>query len=129
MSSTPITSEDNRYEAIQAKLAKLAKALDDKTVELEGLRSRMRINAARAEDTTQAVGDADLDPGFVELTGAVAVALGGAAAAVRDLTEHAQEAVALTTRARRTHARLYGQLDEIRSTRREKTPKPGFFAE
>lgn len=125
---TTVTNDDNRYQAIQAKLTTLSKALDDKATELESLRVRMRANAKKAEDTAQAVEDADLDPMFVELTHAVAVALGSAAVQVRRLTEDATAGAAHTRLVRRTHARLYGKLDEIRSTRRHRTPKPGFFS-
>ncbi|MCZ9342943.1 conjugal transfer protein TraB, partial [Streptomyces sp. TRM76130] len=70
---------------------------------------------------------AGLDAKFVELTSNVAVALGGAGVQVKKLSDTAQETADLTHQTRRTHARLYGALDDIRSGRREKTPRPGFF--
>ncbi|MFD9047808.1 conjugal transfer protein TraB [Streptomyces zaomyceticus] len=127
MTSGTVTSDDNRYKAIQAKLTGLSKALDDKIADLEGLRIRMRANAMKAQDTAQAIEHADLDVRFVEMTNAVSIALGGAAAAVRVLTEEVCEGAASARQVRRGHEQLYGRLDEIRSNRREKTPKPGFL--
>lgn len=118
---------DNRYKALQAKLLKFGQAMDDATLELEGLRRDMRTNASTSEDTAHAIENADLDPRFIELTNLVSTALGGAAVQVRGLHITAQETADLTHKARRTHSTLYGHLDEIRSGRRERTPKPGFF--
>ncbi|MFE9700558.1 conjugal transfer protein TraB [Streptomyces sp. NPDC006270] len=118
---------DNRYKAIQAKLRKLGHALDDAALELEGLRRDMRANASTSEDLARDVEHADLDPTFVELTNLVSTALGGAAIEVRNLRRTAQETADLTHQTRRTHSTLYGELDNIRSNRRERTPKPGFF--
>ncbi|MEU3884828.1 conjugal transfer protein TraB [Streptomyces californicus] len=125
--STVRADGDNRYKAVQAKLRKLGQALHDATVELEGLRRSMQSNAARTEDVARDIENAELDPRFVEMTNLVSVALGGAAIEVRRLHDTAQETRDLTHETARHHTRLYGALDDIRSTRREKTPKPGFF--
>ncbi|MFE6713992.1 conjugal transfer protein TraB [Streptomyces sp. NPDC057695] len=127
--SGTVTSDDNSYKATQAKLDRLTKALDDKAVELEALQRRMKDNANRAEDTAKAIENSDLDSRFVELTSAVSTALGGAAVHMRYLTEAAAAGAAHSRGVQRSHARSYGRLDEVRSGRREKTPKPGFFAE
>ncbi|MFD7961308.1 conjugal transfer protein TraB [Streptomyces zaomyceticus] len=129
MSTNDIKSDDNGYKATQANLDKLSKALDDKGVELEVLLRRMKANAKKAEDTAQAIEAADLDPRFVELTFAVSTALGGAAVHIQRLAEDAVEGAAHSRVVQNSHATLYGQLDEIRSGRREKTPKAGFFTE
>ncbi|MFE5596271.1 conjugal transfer protein TraB [Streptomyces sp. NPDC056549] len=129
MSADDITSDDNGYEATQAKLDGLSKALDDKAVELEVLLRRMKANARKAQDTAQAIDAADLDPRFVELTSAVSTALGGAAVHIQRLAEDAVAGAAHARVVQNSHAKLYGRLDEIRSGRREKTPKAGFFAE
>ncbi|MFF8513237.1 conjugal transfer protein TraB [Streptomyces sp. NPDC015492] len=129
MSSSEIKSDDNSYKDIQAKLNKLSKALDDKAVELEGLQRRMKANATRAADTAQAIENAELDARFVEMTSAVSTALGGAAVQIRHLNEDAAASAAHSRVLQRSHARLYGRLDEIRSGRSEKTPKPGFLAD
>jgi hypothetical protein len=118
---------DNRYKAVQAKLAALARALDDAGQDLEALVRSTKANAKRAEDAACDIANADLDPRFVELTSNVSVALGGAAVQVRKLQDTAQETADLTHQARATHSRLYQGLDELRSNRRVKTPKPGFF--
>lgn len=118
---------DNRYKAVQAKLRRLGQALDDSTLELEGLRRSMQTNASRTEDAARDIENAGLDGKFVEMTNLVSVALGGAAIEVRLLHDTAQETADLTHETRRTHSQLYGALDDIRSNRREKTPKPGFF--
>ncbi|MGW5098185.1 conjugal transfer protein TraB [Streptomyces nodosus] len=118
---------DNRYKAVQAKLDALGRALDDAGLGLEELLRSVRKNAKRAEDAARDVANAELDPKFVELTSNVGVALGGAGVQVKKLYETAQETADLTHETRRTHSRLYGALDDIRSNRRERTPKPGFF--
>lgn len=119
--------DDNRYKAVQAKLKKLATAMDDATLELESLRRSMQANATRTEGVARDIAAADLDAKFVELTNNVAVALGGAAVQVRDLHDTAQETADLTHETKRSHSKLYGALDDIRSNRRAKTPRPGFF--
>jgi len=126
--AAPVPADgDNRYKAVQNKLDKLGKAMDDATLELEGLRRSMQANATRTEDDARDIENAGLDPRFVELTNNVAVALGGAAIQVRRLHDTAQETTDLTHETKRTHSKLYGALDDIRSNRREKTPRPGFF--
>ncbi|MFB6814498.1 conjugal transfer protein TraB [Streptomyces sp. NPDC056347] len=122
-----VSDGDHRYKAVQAKLNSLGRALDNAGLGLEELMNSVRRNAKRAEDTARDVGNADLDPKFVELTSQVGVALDLAGVQVKKLNETAQETADLTHETRRTHARLYGALDDIRSNRPEKTPKPGFF--
>lgn len=118
---------DNRYEAVQNKLEKLGKAMEDAGLELESLRRSMQANATRTEDVARDIENAGLDRKFVEMTSLVSVALGGAAIEVRRLRDTAQETADLTHEAKQTHSKLYGALDDIRSNRREKTPRPGFF--
>ncbi|MEG8280969.1 conjugal transfer protein TraB [Streptomyces sp. AHA2] len=122
-----VADDDNRYKAVQAKLDKLGKALDDATLDLLGLWRSMQENAKHTDGVATDIENADLDPKFVGLTANVATALDGAAREVRKLSDTAQETVDLTHETRRTHAKLYGALDDIRSNRREKTPRPGFF--
>ncbi|MER5781279.1 conjugal transfer protein TraB [Streptomyces mobaraensis] len=119
--------DDNRYKAVQAKLAALSRAMGDAGLELEGLRRSMHANAARSNDVATDIANADLDARFVGLTDNVALALGGAAQEVRTLSDSAQETADLTHQTRTAHSQLYGALDDIRSNRREKTPRPGFF--
>ncbi|WPO76273.1 conjugal transfer protein TraB [Streptomyces sp. KN37] len=122
-----VADNDNRYKAVQAKLDKLGKAMDDATIELESLRRSMETNAKQTDCLATDIENAGLDPKFVALTHNVATALDGAAREVRGLCDTAHETTDLTHRTRRTHSKLYRALDEIRSNRREKTPKPGFF--
>ncbi|MEW2134619.1 conjugal transfer protein TraB [Streptomyces sp. NPDC005435] len=127
-SAAPAVADgDNRYKAVQAKLDALGRALDDAGLGLEELMLSIRKNAKRAEDAACDVANADLDPKFVELTSNVGVALGGAGVQVGKLHDTAQETADLTYETKRTHSKLYGALDDIRSNRREKTPRPGFF--
>ncbi|MFF3967898.1 conjugal transfer protein TraB [Streptomyces griseorubiginosus] len=119
--------DDNRYKAVQAKLSKLGAAMDDAVLELEALRRDMKANAARTLTVAGDIEHADLDPLFVVATNEVSVALGGAAIEVKNLNDTAEEVVDLTHQAKRTHSKLYGALDDIRSNRRAKTPRPGFF--
>ncbi|MEU2147863.1 MULTISPECIES: hypothetical protein [Streptomyces albovinaceus subgroup] len=122
-----VADGDNRYKAVQAKLDALGRALDDAGLGLEELVRSIRKNAKRAEDAARDVDNAELDPRFVELTSNVGVALGGAGVQVKKLYETAQETADLTHETKRNHSKLYGALDDIRSNRREKTPRPGFF--
>lgn len=130
MSSTVAsTGGDNRYKGVQRKLKAYTRALDATSNDLEQLQRRMRGRAARAEGVAQDVAHADLDRQFVYLTSQVSVALGGAAVELRKLVTTAADSAARAEAARRRHARLYGALDELRSSRRHRTPKPGFFTD
>ncbi|MEG9551396.1 conjugal transfer protein TraB [Streptomyces baarnensis] len=122
------TDGDNRYKAVQQKLKTLGTAMDMASTELETLLRGMRMNAQRSEGLAVDIANAELDKKFVEMTNQVSVALGGAAVEVRKLHETAQEVSGLAHDTRRTHARLYEGLDTVRSSRPERTPKPGFFA-
>ncbi|MCX0247964.1 conjugal transfer protein TraB [Streptomyces drozdowiczii] len=122
------TDGDNRYKAVQHKLRTLGTAMDMASNELERLQWSMRMNAQRSEGLAVDIANAELDKTFVEMTNQVSLALGGAAVEVRNLHETAREVSGLAHDTRRTHARLYEGLDTIRSGRKERTPKPGFFA-
>ncbi|MFD5342994.1 conjugal transfer protein TraB [Streptomyces anulatus] len=122
------TDGDNRYKSVQQKLKTLGTAMDMASTELETLLRGMRMNAQRSEGLAVDIANAELDKTFVEMTNQVSVALGGAAIEVRKLHETAQEVSGLAHDTRRTHARLYEGLDTVRSSRKERTPKPGFFA-
>ena len=122
------TDGDNRYKAVQRKLKTLATAMDLAGTELEVLLLSMRKNAQRSEGLAVDIANAELDRKFIEMTNQVSVALGGAAVEVKKLHETAQEVSGLAHDTRRTHARLYEGLDDLRSSRPERTPKPGFFA-
>jgi hypothetical protein len=122
------TDGDNRYKAVQHKLKTLGRAMDMAGNELEMLLRGMRMNAQRAEGLAVDIANAELDRKFVEMTNQVSIALGGAAVAVQQLHESAQDVSGMAHNAQRTHARLYEALDTVRSGRRERTPKPGFFA-
>jgi hypothetical protein len=127
-STAPVVADDdNRYKAVQAKLDKLGKAMDDAVLELDALFRDMKANADHTEGVAGDIENADLDPKFVAVTNEVAVALGGAAVEVKNLGATAEEIVDQTYQAKHTHSKLYGALDDIRSNRREKTPRPGFF--
>ncbi|MEV7898594.1 conjugal transfer protein TraB [Streptomyces cyaneofuscatus] len=121
------TDADNRYKAVQQKLKMLGNALDLAGGELEVFFRSMRANATRTEGLAVDIANAELDRKFVEMTNQVSLALGGAAVEVKKLHETAEEVSGLAQEARRTHARLYEGLDTVRSGRRERTPKPGFF--
>ncbi|MFB7745387.1 conjugal transfer protein TraB [Streptomyces sp. NPDC056132] len=121
------TDGDNRYKAVQQKLKTLGTAMDLASNELEALLHSMRTNAQRSEHLAVDIANAELDRKFIEMTNQMSVALGGAAVEVKKLHETAQEVSGLAHDTRRTHARLYEGLDTIRSSRKERTPKPGFF--
>ncbi|MGW4779957.1 conjugal transfer protein TraB [Streptomyces filamentosus] len=121
------TDGDHRYKAVQHKLKTLETAMDGTAGLFEQLLVGMRMNSSYAENLAQAVAAAEVDPAFVEMTNLVSVALGGAGIEVRKLHAAAQEVTSLVHNARRTHARKYEALDDVRSSRRERTPKPGFL--
>ncbi|MFJ5646335.1 conjugal transfer protein TraB [Streptomyces sp. NPDC093223] len=126
--STPVPADDdNRYKAVQEKLGALAHALDGAGGELESLVRSIKENAQFADDVAADIAAAGLDPTHVDLATHVGAALGGAGRQVHKLQRTAQETADLAYNARSTHRRLYEGLDELRSNRREKTPKPGFF--
>ncbi|MGW1364559.1 conjugal transfer protein TraB [Streptomyces chartreusis] len=122
------TGADNKYKSVQQNLKTLGRAMDMAVGELDALLVRMRTNSGRSEDAAVRIANAELDKKFVGMVNHVSIALGGAAVEVRKLNETAHEVSGLTDEARRTHARLYEALDDIRSSRPERTPKPGFFA-
>ncbi|EYT77987.1 conjugal transfer protein TraB [Streptomyces sp. Tu 6176] len=122
------TDSDNRYKAVQHKLKTFGRAMDTAGGELERLLRAMRRNGQRAELLAVDIAHAELDRKFIEMTNQVAVALGAAAVAVQHLHQSAEEVADLAHDAQRTHARLYERLDDLRSSRKERTPKPGFFA-
>ncbi|MFF3941658.1 conjugal transfer protein TraB [Streptomyces phaeofaciens] len=124
----PTTDGDNGFKAVQQKLTALARTLDSSVLELEQLHLRMKANARRSEQAARDIAAADVDPTFVEMQNAVSLALGGAEIAARRLGESAREVSSLAHETQATHTRLYQGLDDIRSSRRERTPKPGFFA-
>ncbi|MFF1714563.1 conjugal transfer protein TraB [Streptomyces sp. NPDC058268] len=127
-STAPVVADgDNRYKAVQAKLDKLGKTMDDATLELEALQRSMQDNASHTDGVATDIENADLDPKFVGLTVNVVSALIGSAREVRTMSATARETADLTHQTRRTHSKLYRGLDDIRSNRREKTPRPGFF--
>lgn len=123
----PPTDADNQYKAVQHKLRTVARSMDELTGRLATLRSRVRHNADRALALAGHIAHAELDPKFVEMTNHVSTALEGAAVATARLDESAQEVAADAGEAQRKHAQKYAALDDVRSGRRERTPKPGFF--
>ncbi|MFY4721455.1 conjugal transfer protein TraB [Streptomyces sp. LaBMicrA B280] len=125
--ATGSADDGNQFKATQVKLRKLGAVLDDAAIELQGLRRSMLADANRVDGVATDIEHADLDSKFVALTENVASALTGAALEMKTLAAMAQETGDLTDQTRRTHAKLYGATDDIRSNRREKTPKPGFF--
>ncbi|MER6466426.1 conjugal transfer protein TraB [Streptomyces sp. NPDC001228] len=127
-SAAPVPADnDNRYKAVQAKLGALAHALDGAGGELESLVRSIKENTQVADDVAADIAAAGLDPTHVDLAMYVGIALGGAGEHMHRLQRTAQETADLAYNARSTHRRLYEGLDELRSNRREKTPKPGFF--
>ncbi|WP_329212483.1 conjugal transfer protein TraB [Streptomyces sp. NBC_01708] len=118
---------DNRYKSVQLKLKSFAGALDNAADELAILHVRMASNAERTETLAAHIAHADLDLKFVELTNTVSVALGGAAVEVKRLQQTVQDTASTAHETQRSHSRMYERLDDVRSSRRERTPKPGFF--
>ncbi|MER7832208.1 conjugal transfer protein TraB [Streptomyces sp. NPDC095602] len=127
--STPVAADGNhRYQDVQKKMKVLAQKMDEATTDLENLRQTMRANAATAQTLANQIENADLDVKFVALTQAVSAALDGASTAVGKLLASAQQAATRASDVQHRHRQLYQRLDEVRSGRAERTPKPGFFA-
>ncbi|WP_329453181.1 conjugal transfer protein TraB (plasmid) [Streptomyces sp. NBC_01724] len=122
-----LSDGDNRFKSVQNRLNTLAKAMDAAAVELEGMRREMNACADRSESAAVDIANAGLDKKCVEVQNLASVALGGAAVEIRKLVQTADEVSGLTDETKRVHDRLYGLLDERRSSRRQKTPKPGFL--
>ncbi|MGV4985830.1 conjugal transfer protein TraB [Streptomyces sp. NPDC001709] len=121
------TDGDNRFKAVQHKLKTLTSAMDQASGDLQVLQRSMQANANRSEELARDIAHAELDPMFVAMQNQVSIALGGAAVEVRRLSETANEVGILTEQAKATHSRLYQGLDEVRSSRPHKTPRPGFL--
>ena len=121
------TDGDNRYKAVQQKLKALAGALDGAVDRLGRLNRQTRSDADRAKSLATKIANADLDPIFVEMTNAVSLALGGASTEVNRLVQTAQGVALLAEETRVGHAKYYAALDEVRTGRKFRTPKPGFF--
>jgi len=127
--AAPVRADSgNQYKALQDKLRRLVQAMNSVSGELEALLQRTRDNARRAGQAADQIARAGLDAKYPELTRAVSDALTGADVQVRRLNEMAAQVGSATSEVRATHARLYQQLDNVRSGRKEATPVPGFFA-
>ncbi|MBM7167460.1 conjugal transfer protein TraB [Streptomyces sp. G44] len=121
------TDGDNRYKAVQHKLKTLSTAMEQSNNELQALVRAMSVSARHADGLAVDIANAQLDTVFIDMTHQVAVALDGACVEVQKLHAAAEDVSARAQHARRRHARMYEGLDRIRSRRRERTPKPGFF--
>lgn len=115
------------YDRLQRRLADLAHDLDQATVLLNVLRSRIQHNASRAHDTATKAAQSDFDTKPVEAASAVSVALGGIAVDVRRLAAKTKKMAGQAADAQVTHQRLYEPLHKVRAGRKERTPKPGAF--
>ncbi|PRH77774.1 hypothetical protein C6N75_18490 [Streptomyces solincola] len=117
------------YADLQRVLLHVQAAMDDLSDDMALLRRIMANTAVRVDQVADAIADADVDQQFVGLTQQVAEALGSAVHHTRNLSEAGGEAAAQTAATRRMHASMYGALDQVRTGRKHKTPKPGFFAD
>ncbi|WP_326581714.1 conjugal transfer protein TraB (plasmid) [Actinacidiphila glaucinigra] len=120
---------DNRYQAVQQKLIAAGQAMDDAVAGLHALSTSMGERAGRAQGVAAHIGHAELGTRFIDLVNTVSVSQGGAAVDSAKMRDSAQEFGGKVRDTQRTHSRLYGALDDIRSTRRDPTPRPGFFEE
>lgn len=118
---------DHRYKSVQHKLKTLTQALDGAGSELGVLVRMMGGTADHALALADDIAHAQLDTKFVEMTSAVHAALLGAGTEVGILQAMAEDVAGEAGDTRRTHARAYERLDEVRSNRPERTPKPGFL--
>ncbi|EDY49045.1 hypothetical protein [Streptomyces clavuligerus] len=117
------------YQAFQQALRNVDRELSTMADDLAVVERAMRRDAQAVEGTAEAIARAGLDDRFVRMTQEVAILLGGTARGLGLFQQAAQEAADDTAATARLHTSLYGRLDEIRSGRKEKTPKPGFFTD
>ncbi|WP_329564549.1 conjugal transfer protein TraB (plasmid) [Streptomyces uncialis] len=115
------------YEGLQRALRTCAKALDAAAEDLAEVTRRMKAHAGDAEALAQGLEDAGGDARYVEMTSAVAAALGGAARQCLRVQDTARSAATHAQSAAAEHRRRYGGLHEVRTSRRTATPRPGFF--
>jgi len=126
--ASPARATGTGYRDVQHRLAVLAQAMDDACDAIDECIERTRRTGAEAAALTKAVAHAQLDPAHIELTGLVEEAQRSALPALRLLAECAQDVALEARNTRAAHRKMYGELDAIRTGRRERTPKPGFFA-
>lgn len=118
---------ENGFNGLQRKLDALTMILDAAHGDLEYLVERASTNANTASAKAVLLEAADGDPRYVEMTGDVATALVGATKAAVGLRDFGGEMAAKAATTARTHQQKYDGLHDVRSRRRTKTPKPGFF--
>ncbi|GAA3384469.1 conjugal transfer protein TraB [Streptomyces racemochromogenes] len=128
MTEIALTSDQNNYRAVQRKLHIFTQAMDAASSELSVVVRRMYQHAKTVSATADQLGDADGDEKYVDLTNLVAQALTEAAVATARTRNAAMEAAEASKAARESHRNKYAALDDVRTTRTTKTPKPGFWA-
>ncbi|MFD6132980.1 conjugal transfer protein TraB [Streptomyces diastaticus] len=119
--------DDNRYAAVQQRLKDLAATMDAISDSLLYSAKRLKQNGEEAASTAAAIARADLDGAFVELTEETSSALATAHKATKKAVRSSQSLAEKAHRAQTLHQRMYQPLDRVRSGRRHRTPKPGFF--
>ncbi|WP_327419658.1 conjugal transfer protein TraB [Streptomyces sp. NBC_01233] len=128
MSDIARPSGDNSYAGLQRKLKTFAVALETASEALGKIQKDMRDHASLATATATQLGEAGGDERYVDLTDTVATLLGEAATQTQRTKSAADTGAAAARAAADTHRAKYGALDEIRTSRTTKTPKPGFFS-
>lgn len=122
-------SESNDYASLQRKLRLFAAAMDAGCEALAKVQLDMKLKASLASVRAQQLDDADGDEKYVDLTSSVSTMLSGAAVATQRTRAAGEEAARAARHAAAAHRAKYGGLHGIRSSRKTKTPKPGFFEE
>ncbi|MFD9057545.1 conjugal transfer protein TraB [Streptomyces albidoflavus] len=120
--------DDNRYAAVQQRLKDLAATMDAISDSLLHSAKRMKENSEEAASTAAAIARADLDGVFVDLTEETSSALATAHKAMKKTARSSQSLAVKAHQAQTLHQRMYQPLDQVRSGRRHRTPKPGFFS-
>lgn len=119
--------DDNRYAVVQQRLKDLAATMDAISDSLLYSAKRMKQNGEEAASAAAAIARADLDSVFVELTEETSSALATAHKATKKTVRSSQSLAEKAHQAQILHQRMYQPLDQVRSGRRHRTPKPGFF--
>ncbi|MFH8620135.1 hypothetical protein ACH4E8_34345 [Streptomyces sp. NPDC017979] len=120
---------DTSYTTLQRTLRTIAAAMENACDALADVQAVMKGNALFAAETAGLLDDADGDARYVEMTSAISTLLWGVVIDTRQTRDAAADVGSTAQEAAARHKSKYGPLDELRTTRSTKTPKPGFFDE
>ena len=119
----------SKYRATQQKLKAITQDMDQFKRLMEQLQQRIEAAAERAKSASARAHDSEFDAIPVGLATAVAIALRGMGQDAGIIVQMSGKVTGKADEAQRTHQRLYERLDNVRSRRTARTPKPGAFVQ